>query len=130
LGALAASGPESWSENGKTFQIDSTYYLSMGTEVQYTIEQSVDPKLLQGLNQEKADAMALPLMLYAYSHRLHERVRFQKLLGSGSGAVTRIGVAFTHREGARKDSFRTTRTLDQLARAIQTGGAADASARP
>jgi hypothetical protein len=116
-GRMAEKGPESWQIDGKTYTIGSTYYLVLppGEQLQYTIEYLVsDPQLLDGLNDERAGAIAMPLMRYAWQQRLFERTT----VTSSKGATLRpslIGVAITYHEGARSRGFRVQRSLDQIA---------------
>ena len=116
-GRIAATRPETWEIDGKTYSIGSTYYLVLppGETLQYTIEYLVpDPHLLDGLNDERAVQMAMPLMNRAWKQRLFER----STVTSSKGGVLKaslIGVAITYREGAHSQGFRVQRSIEQIA---------------
>jgi len=62
---MAAKGPETWSLDGRMYSIGSTYYVVLppGEQLQYTIEYIVsDPRMLDGINDERAAQIAMPLM--------------------------------------------------------------------
>jgi len=64
-GRMAAKGPETWSLDGRMYSIGSTYYVVLppGEQLQYTIEYIVsDPRMLDGINDERAAQIAMPLM--------------------------------------------------------------------
>ena len=116
-GAMAATGAETWVIDGKTYSIRSTYYLVLhpGEQLQYTIEYLIsDPHLLDGLNDERAAQIAMPLMKHAWKQRLFER---PAVTSATSGALkpSLIGVAITYREGVRSRGFRVQRSIDQIA---------------
>jgi len=116
-GAMAATGAETWVIDGKTYSIGSTYYLVLhpGERLQYTIEYlTSDPHVLDGLNDERAAQIAMPLMKHAWKQRLFER---STVTSATSGALkpSLIGVAITYREGARSQGFRVQRSIDQIA---------------
>jgi hypothetical protein len=116
-GAMAATGAETWVIDGKTFSIGSTYYLVLhpGERLQYTIEYlTSDPHLLDGLNDERAAQIAMPLMKHAWKQRLFER---STVTSATNGALkpSFIGVAITYREGVRSRGFRVQRSIDQIA---------------
>ena len=116
-GRLAATGAETWEIDGKTYSIGSTYYLILppGEQLQYTVEYLIsDPQLLDGLNDERAAQIAMPLMKRAWKRRLFER---STVTSAKSGALkpSLIGVAITYREGARSRGFRVRRSLEQIA---------------
>jgi hypothetical protein len=114
---IAEQGAESWQIDGKTYSIGSTYYLVLPPreQLQYTIEYLVsDPKLLADLTDERAGAIAMPLMKYAWQHHLFERTQITSSKG-GALKPSLIGVAITYRGGARSGGYRVHRSLDQIA---------------
>ena len=116
-GAMAATGAETWVIDGKTYSIGSTYYLVLhpGERLQYTIEYLIsDPQLIDGLNDERAGQIAMPLMKHAWKQRLFER---SKVTSATSGTLkpSVIGVAITYRQGVRSRGFRVQRSIDQIA---------------
>jgi hypothetical protein len=116
-GRLAATGAQTWEIDGKTYSIGSTYYLVLppGEQLQYTIEYLIsDPQLLDGLNDERAAQIALPLMKRAWKQRLFERSRVTSSKG-GELKPSWIGVAITYRQDARSRGFRVRRSLEQIA---------------
>ena len=116
-GRMAATGPGTWETDGKAYSIASTYYLVLppGEQLQYTIEYLVpDPRLLDGLNDERAARVAMPLMQRAWKRRLYERTEVTSAKG-GVLKASWIGVAITYREGARSQGFRVRRSIEQVA---------------
>jgi len=114
---LAAAGAETWQIDGKTYSIGATYYLVMppAEQLQYTIDYLIsDPRLLDGLNDERAARIAMPLMKYAWERRLFERSTVTSAKG-GALKTAWIGVAITYQEGARSRGFRVRRSLEQIA---------------
>jgi hypothetical protein len=114
---MAATGPETWEIDGKPYSIGSTYYVALppGEQLQYTIEYLIsDPGLLDGIDDERAAQLAMPLMQHAWKQRLFERATITSPKG-GALKPSLIGVAITYRQGARSRGFRVHRTLDQLA---------------
>jgi hypothetical protein len=116
-GAMAAKGAETWAIDGKTYSIGSTYYIVLhpGERLQYTIEYlTSDPHLVDGLNDESAAEIAMPLMKHAWKQRLFDRSTVTSATG-GTLNATLIGVAITYREGVRSRGFRVQRSIDQIA---------------
>jgi hypothetical protein len=116
-GAIAATGAETWVIDGKTYSIGSTYYLVLhpGERLQYTIEYlTSDPHLLDGLNDERATQIAMPLMKHAWKQRLFERSMVRSAT-NGALKPSFIGVAITYREGVRSRGFRVQRSIEQIA---------------
>ena len=114
---MAATGAETWEIDGKAYSIGSTYYVVLppGEQLQYTIEYLIsDPHLLDGLDDERAVQIAMPLMKRAWKQRLFER---STVTSSKSGVLkaSSIGVAITYREGARSRGFRVRRSIEQIA---------------
>jgi len=116
-GRLAATGAETWEIDGKAYSIGSTYYMVLppGEQLQYTIEYLIsDSQLLDGLSDERAAQIAMPLMKHAWKQGLFAR----STVTSPKGGVLKpslIGVAITYREGARSRGFRVRRSLEQIA---------------
>ncbi len=116
-GRLAATGAETWEIDGRRYPIGSTYYLVLppGEQLQYTIEYLIsDPQLLDGLNDERAAQIAMPLMRRAWKLRLFERSSVTSAKG-GALKPSLIGVAITYREGLRSRGFRVRRSLEEIA---------------
>ncbi len=116
-GRLAATGAETWQIEGKTYSIGSTYYLVLppGEQLQYTTEYLIsDPQLLDGLNDERAAQIAMPLVKHAWKQRLFERSTVTSAKG-GALRPSLIGVAITYRDGLRSRGFRVRRSIEQIA---------------
>jgi len=116
-GRLAATRAETWQIDGKMYSIGSTYYLVLppGEQLQYTIEYLIsDPQLLDGLNDERAAQIAMPLMKHAWKQRLFERSTVTSAKG-GALRPSLIGVALTYRDGVSSRGFRLRRSIEQIA---------------
>ena len=79
---LAIGGPESWHAGGRTYEIAGTYYKrGTGNSVWYVIVPRDTPANMTPL---EVRIRALPLIRYAYEHRLHERAKIMPLRGNVS----------------------------------------------
>jgi hypothetical protein len=115
-GRIAQTGPETWNIDGKPYSIGSTYYVVLppGERLQYTIEYLIsDPGLLDGINDERAGLIAMPLMQYARESRLFHRIAVTSPMG-GVLKPSLIGVAITSRQGANSRGFRVQRSMDEI----------------
>ena len=111
---LAASGPEEWVIDGKTYKISSTYYLRVGGELQYTIEYPYQFGLADtNMNDERALAIVVPLMKHAYAQGLYKRTSVTKL-GQGEMTPSRIGVTLFEKGEGETKGYRVALTLDQI----------------
>jgi hypothetical protein len=121
---MAVTGPEVWTIDGKPFQIRATYFLVLNGRLQFTVDYLCAERCPEfaGLSDDKAFAVAYPVMKYAVTHGLHERTKVQEV-GAGPLKTELIGVAITRQTGSvREMGYRVARTLDQVRTAIQAGG--------
>lgn len=113
---MAASVAEAWNVDGKVFQIPTTYFLGLPEGLQFTIEYAVPGDFsFEGITDERALNLALPLMRHAYQKKLYTRAVIRKT-GSGQAQVSRIGVALYRQSGARTQGYRVARSLAELER--------------
>jgi hypothetical protein len=101
---MAKSGPETWSFDGASFQIASTYYLALPDGLQYTIDYQAPIDLdLGNMNDARAFDAVAPIMRHAATAKLYAR---HVVRDAGGNAVPVNGV---HTHG-----FRVSRSLEQL----------------
>jgi hypothetical protein len=132
FGVMAAGGPEVWTVDGKPFQIRATYFVVVNGRLQFTADYMCAQRCPEfvGMTEEKAFAVAYPVMKHAVTHDLFERARIQKV-GSEPLKTELIGVAITQQAGDGKENgYRVSRTLDQVRAAIQASGPAGQDVRP
>ena len=127
---LARSGPEQWVIDGETCAIAGTYYVLAGQGVQYTIEYPHRfGSSLRDMNDQRALAVAFPLMKHAYVNGLHERVAGAKL-GEGERKLTRIGVALFERQDGQVRGYGVGLSLGEIKRRIEATSASAPAAPP
>ncbi|HEY6783566.1 MAG TPA: hypothetical protein VI159_01370 [Gemmatimonadales bacterium] len=129
---MAANGPETWTIDGKPFQIRATYFMVVGGRLQFTIDYLCADRCPEfaGLSDEGAFAAALPVMRYAVEHSLHSRTEVRRS-GSELMKPELIGVAITQQVDGRDRGYRVARTLEQVRAAMEARGfGAARSGRP
>lgn len=115
---LAQSGAEEWVVNGKTYKIASTYFLQLPEGFQYTIEYPYEFNLADAnMNDDRALAVALPVMKHAYTNGLYKRMTVGKF-GEGALVPSRIGVVLFQKDGQRVRGYRVGLSLDQIKKLI------------
>ncbi len=83
-----------------------------------------------GMSDDKAFAVAYPIMKHAVTHDLYARTKVQEI-GGEPPKTELIGVAITERGDAGKEKgYRVARTLEQVRAAIQAGGPGAQDAHP
>ena len=111
---MAQSGALTWTIDGKETRVANTYFLALKEGLQYTVEYEVQSEAdLSSINDQKAYDMALPLMKYAFEHRLYERNDITRI-GSGRMSVSRIGVSLFTRVNNGTRGYRVARSLDEV----------------
>ena len=113
---MAALGPETWTIEGKQWQIESTYYLALAEGLQFTIESPVEK--VPGLEAVALDE-AWPLIRHAYVQQLFLRSKIHKV-GADDLSATRIGVSLFHREGVATRGIRVAMSLSQIQERIES----------
>jgi hypothetical protein len=105
---IAATGAERWSDAGKSWQVQSTYFqMVAGNLLQYTIDLPIDdPTVFDSVTDEKPYAVALPLMQYAYKRHLYER---------GEHKASLMGVRLLH----KNRDYVVSRSVEVIAEALQ-----------
>jgi hypothetical protein len=73
-----------------------------------------DPRMLDGINDERAAQIAMPLMRHAWKQRLFERSEIRSAR-TGLLKPSLIGVAITYRDGNRSRGYRVQRSIAQIA---------------
>jgi len=105
---IAATGAERWSDAGKSWQVQSTYFrVVAGDLLQYTVDLPIDdPTVFDSATDEKPYAIALPLMQYAYKRHLYER---------GEHKASLMGVRLVH----ENRDYVVTRSIEMIAESLQ-----------
>jgi len=120
-GHMAATGPATWEIDGKPYSIGSTYFqvLDPGAreQLQFTIDYLIsDPAILDGIDEERAARIAMPVMRYAWQHRLFERTSVSLMLQGKELKPSLIGVAITYRQGDSSRGYRVHRSIEEIAK--------------
>lgn len=110
---IAATGPASWTIDGQTYEINSTYYLVLDGEGQYVAEWLVPEGTDIPHEDAAAQALAAPLLRHIVREGLHRR---QNITGVGTGPVEIewIGVALMRRSGFRTAGYRVRRRVAEI----------------
>jgi len=117
-GPMAASGPETWTIDGKTYQVAATYYLGLPEGLQYTIEIPWKFEKASPMNDDVALAIALPLMQHAFKNDRYKRMQFAKA-GEGQVEANRIGVALVEQDGQRSHGYRVALSVPEIRSRIE-----------
>ena len=110
---MAVVGPETWTVDGKRYQIDSTYYLALPEGFQYTMEIPWKFANSQPMNDQSALIIALPLMEYALKNNVYKRMRFSKV-GVGNVEADRIAVILVERKGQEDRVYRIALSIPEI----------------
>ena len=92
-----------------------------GNKLQYTIDYVIDdPHLLDGITEQRANELALPVMQYAVKRRLFERASVDDKLAGKTLKPSLIGVAITLQDApAHTRGYRVSRAIDEVALTTQ-----------
>lgn len=111
---MAASGPETWTVEGKTIDVQKTYLLALPEGLQYTIETTYDfgSSAQLTITQPQAVDIAFPIMKYAYENNLYSRTSISR---NGTPLTpTRIGVVLIQNINGRSRGYRVGLSLDEI----------------
>jgi hypothetical protein len=129
---MAIRGPEVWTIDGKPFQIRATYFMVVNGHLQFTVEYMCAERCPEfvGMSDDKAFAVAYPIMKHVVTQDLAARTKVQEI-GGESLKTELIGVAITRQaDDGKEKGYRVARTLEQVRAAIQGGGPGAQDARP
>ena len=115
---LAAAGPETWTIDGKSWRIESTYYLALPEGLQFTLDVPVEkvPEL-----EVTALEQAWPIIRHAYVEKIYLRARVSAF-GADNLAASRIGVSFFRTEGIRTHGMRVAMSIGEIRERLQSEG--------
>jgi hypothetical protein len=122
---LAAAGPETWTIEGKSWRIESTYYLALPEGLQFTLDVPVEkvPEL-----EATALEQAWPVIRHVYVEKIYLRARVSAF-GADNLEATRIGVSFFRKEGMRTHGMRVAMSVGEIRDRLQSEGAPSGGAR-
>jgi hypothetical protein len=75
---FARRGRESWSVDGRTYEVAETYYKWVGNSARFVMVTKAGSEMLA---PDEAKTLALPLIRYARDRRMHERTAVGPLRG-------------------------------------------------
>jgi len=111
--------PETWTMDGKDYDVERSYFLPLPVGMQYTLEYAHGfDKPVEAVTEEEALEIAFPLMRYAYENDVYLRQQTRRA-GSGNVTVERIGVVLIKRQGRKVQGYRVGLELDQIAARIR-----------
>ena len=123
---IAQAGPETWTVDGTSVQIDGTYYLDLTDGLQYTVEHTIAAE--PPTSRDAALVIAWPLISYAYREKKHLRTSITK--NGSSVSADRIGVALVKRDGAQQRGFRVTMSSTEIEGRLRASVPASSSPSP
>jgi hypothetical protein len=108
---MVETGDETWVIDGVEYPINSTYFLDLNGEFQYTIEYQY-PGAANIHSEDEALKVAFPIMAHAYTNKRYDR--FTARVGADRVKATRIGVALFERKGIQSRGYRVALTLNEI----------------
>jgi hypothetical protein len=108
---IAQTNPEVWVIDGREYRINSTYYLSFGSGLQYTIEFEHSAATTIH-DDDKALEIVFPIIAHAYRNKLYERIRIHN--SNNNIKPDRIGVAIFKLIGIESRGYRVAMTFDEI----------------
>lgn len=114
---MAATGAEQWIIEGRSYNIESSYFLVFPEGVQYTVTYRVPLVQLKGLENEQAELLAFPIMAHVVENELHLRSWIKTLDGEEVDPV-RIGIIFLHSQGQDATGYRYGLSIDEIRKRI------------
>lgn len=114
LSGMGRTGSYEWQIDGRTYHVNSTYYLLLPEGVQYTIEYpySFDYANRQ-MTDEQALVIAFPLMKYAHQSRVYEDINVTKV-GQGRLSPTRVGVTLFETRNSQTRGYKIALSFDEI----------------